>query len=109
MDEEIERILAYSEIRSISDPLKKAVFIKMTHDFGYRRIAAYFKISRSALRRTVKAFQEGRILGCNGCPSIVQPEDETKLKEIVEKIEHGEDISHQELIEEVIYKKRLFY
>jgi len=28
MDEEIERIFAHSEIRAISDPLKKAVFIK---------------------------------------------------------------------------------
>ena len=96
MDQEIERILAHSEIRATSDPLLKAVFIKVRNNLGYRRVAAYLNITRSALRRAVKAHQEGRNLGVNGHPPIVQPQDEMELEKIIQtwKTNHGEDISH---------------
>jgi len=110
MDEEIERIIAQSDVRAISNPMEKAVFIKMNAKIGYRRVGNHFDISRSSLRRAVKAFEEGRKLGQNGRPSIVQPEDEVELQKVVQewKQHHGEDISQQELLEQVIGEKICF-
>jgi len=110
MDDEIERIIAQSDVRAISDLMEKAVFIKTSTNIGYTRVANHFKIARSSLRRAVKAFQEGRELGQNGRPPIVQPEDEVELQKIVLqwKKQHGKDISQQELLEQVIGRRNHF-
>jgi len=99
----MKRIIAQNDVRALSDPLEKAVFIKMHNKIGYRPLAEYFKISRSSLRRAVKSSKEKRELGRVGRPSIVQSEDEEKLLEVVQqwKEKNGEDISHQELLEQV--------
>lgn len=103
MSELLHYLKSTSEIRSLSSPLEKCLWLHQNHQISLRVLAEEFEISKSSLSRAKIAIQEQRTPGMEGRPKSLTDEEEAQLKQFVReyKDKNGEDISNVELIRKV--------
>lgn len=66
-----------SELRELSD-LEKAVLLSHAKAMTYMEAAAQYQVSKSAIGRGVKAMKEGRDIGKNGQPGLLNHDEITR-------------------------------
>ena len=99
MDASISKICGESSIRSLSLPLAKAIEIQRIYGISFLRLATYFKISQSSIKRGIAAQTSGRSIGKSGRPSILQENEEQVLLAQIDcwKSDKHQDITRSEL------------
>lgn len=102
---QIHSVLSTADFRKIhEDKLQQAA--RLVNEYGLHKsiVAAYLQVSRPALDRALRALKDGREIGKNGRPSILNEEEEEELVAFIgERTETRDSATCSQVIAEVCY------
>lgn len=99
---ECERVLARREIRECKTLLQKAAKLVVDFGFSQRIVADVLGLSKTAVYRATKSFQEGREQGKSGRPCVLTPNEEAQLEELaLARIKEGKLVDLKWIASEV--------
>jgi hypothetical protein len=100
---QIHSVLSTASFRQIhDDKLQQAA--RLVNEYGLHKsiVAAYLRVSRPALDRALRALKDGREIGKNGRPPILNEEEEEELVAFIgERMEARDNATCAQVIAEV--------